>query len=485
MTSKPIKEWTPAQVRDLEPGAFVTLAKTAPQGSLQARKSVDGVVSLFWRYNVTVAGKLKQSREPIGRFDASLPPKSLKPIGDRYSLAAAVRAAEALAEAHVAKRDEGGMLAIRAAARVAREEAALTAQTDAAMTLSKLVHAYKDYAEECGKKKTVNALKSALKCHIDPRPEAHQSARLQTIESINAIFVPIYRDGGKLDTANKVRSYICTAYELAKRAKAGDGNVPARFKDFNITTNIAAQTYKLKPEKKVDEKGKIIRPTRARPKALTPEQFRAYWRIVEKVQGQRGKLLRLHLFTGGQREAQLVRLDPKEIEAEKLTLWDIKGRSGEAREIVLPITPQIREALEGCAMTGDWAFPAKVGDSHVHEDTLCKWAKKEIAAAESKKDRELLAGFSPKRIRAGVETVLDDAGFPKDDRYALQSHGAEDAKMAKFYNAAEGLNKKRKALETLYKICGVPPVRVATTRGNPSKVVPMRPNVARKAPSLA
>ena len=47
---------------------------------------------------------------------------------------------------------------------------------------------------------------------------------------------------------------------------------------------------------------------RADKRPLTADELRVYWQLVERLPGLRGRCLRLHLLTGGQRIEQLVRL---------------------------------------------------------------------------------------------------------------------------------------------------------------------------------
>lgn len=424
-------------------GTFKTLAKVAPLGSLQARKQRDGVVVFAWRFSVTVGGVERESREVIGRYDAALPPKSLKPTGDRYSVAAAIRAAEALAEAHVAKREEGGMLAIRAEGARARLEAEAVAKTDKAMTLEALLTDYAEHLKAQGKD-AFRDVRSITNTHVKGTLAARKAARSITPEDVADVQRRIHASG-KTRTANKARSYIRAAYELAKTARV-DASVPASFKGYNVTTNPAADTKVVKTGKRP-----VIR-------ALTLAQFRAYWQIVRKVEGFRGAMLRFHLFTGGQRLDQLVRLKPEDIHADYFTIYDPKGKPGEGpRPHVVPLIPAAREALAECAARkGEWAFTTDGGATHVNGETLSGWSIDEVAGA--------IPGFAPKLIRSGVETILAASGVDKETRGRLQSHGISGVQ-DRHYNAHEFMAEKRAALELVHKLL--------TARGNASKVVPI------------
>jgi len=81
---------------ELALGKFQKMGKVVPSGTLEARKLASGATMFYWR--VTLGGKT--TREPIGTYDSSAPPKSLQPTSRGYSILAAMRAAEALATQH-------------------------------------------------------------------------------------------------------------------------------------------------------------------------------------------------------------------------------------------------------------------------------------------------------------------------------------------------------------------------------------------------
>ena len=78
-------------------GSTATLGKIEPCGSIQARKQANGSVQFFWRYS---QGSLSQ-RISIGTYDSSAPPKSIIRTERGYSINAAMRAAQELAQKHI------------------------------------------------------------------------------------------------------------------------------------------------------------------------------------------------------------------------------------------------------------------------------------------------------------------------------------------------------------------------------------------------
>lgn len=59
----------------IKPRQFMKLESVPPCGSLELRKSGQGVLSFYWR--VTLDGRT--DRYPIGLYDSSAPPKSTSP----------------------------------------------------------------------------------------------------------------------------------------------------------------------------------------------------------------------------------------------------------------------------------------------------------------------------------------------------------------------------------------------------------------------
>src|SRR3546814_10391202 len=69
-------------------------------------------------------------------------------------------------------------------------------------------------------------------------------------------------------------------------------------------SNPAAETF---PDRKYNKADK---------RPLTLEELITYWQAIKPIQGIQGAVMRLHLLTGGQRIAQLVRLLVSDIDQE-------------------------------------------------------------------------------------------------------------------------------------------------------------------------
>lgn len=441
---------TPGQVINaLVPGKFANLGKVTPSGSLEARKLASGTV-LYWR--VTINGKTE--RVVIGNYDSSAAPKSLKPTEKGYSVQAAIRAAEVLAQKHHANIGAGGhrglieaeaeatRLATEAEAESVRKAAAAKLEA-AQFTLKNMLNHYCDHLEALDRRSHKDA-RSIFKLHIfDAWPKiaalpANQITGEQVADTMRRVM-----ELGKGRTANKLRSYIRAAYQVA-RASRSKASVPLHFKDYNVTNNPAADTEPDEAENKADKN------------PLSGEELRTYWRAIKSLPEFKGAVLRLHLLTGGQRIEQLVKLLTSNLIEDAVMLYDGKGRPGKPpRPHTVPLIPAAASALLKCKPEGTYAISTDGGVTHLAATTLSNWAV-EAAVTISK--------FQTKRIRSGVETLLASARISTEIRGRLQSHGISGVQ-ARHYDGHSYMDEKRHALETLFTLLDAPEA---------SNVVPIR-----------
>ena len=408
-------------------GIFKTICKIKPTGALQARKQASGTVALFWRYSL---GRTSE-RVPVGLYDPAASPKSLKPTNGGYSVAAAVRAAESLAVEHHQHRDEGGRPALVAAQREATATSDEARRQFEANTLEKMMFAYCDHLEALGRRSHKDA-RSIFRLHVvEAWPKiATLPARSVTGEQFADMMRKLI-EAGKGRTANKLRSYARAAYQTAKSAKSKP-SIPVLFKAFEIMFNPVAETEPDEAQNRADKR------------PMSVEELRVYWRLVKRLSGFKGALLRLHLLSGGQRIEQLVKLRSADLQGEFFVLHDGKGRPGRApREHSVPLTPQIKEALLECGPRGSFALSTDGGKTHVAATTLSDWAVEAVAGT--------IDGFQAKRIRSGIETLLASIGVSQEVRGRLQSHGISGVQ-ARHYDGHDYLSEKRSALQLLQKL---------------------------------
>ena len=161
------------QIKAMAEGETITVCKVAPAGALQARSGKKGIV-FFWRYS---QGTTSQ-RLPIGPYD-STPGHVNKhtPTAAGYSIAAAIKAAEALAVQHVTAKAEGsGMGEILEQQKQAKAEA----KAKKAAAAVRPVDITPELREELAQKIADDAAKSAEKA-------ADKRAKNQEIDPVIVI----------------------------------------------------------------------------------------------------------------------------------------------------------------------------------------------------------------------------------------------------------------------------------------------------------
>ena len=411
-------------------GVFTTLTKIKPTGALQARKQAAGAAVFYWRYSMGSASE----RVKIGVYDPAAAPKSLTPTERGYSYAAAVRAAEALAIEHHEHKQDGGRPALVAAKKKERAKVE-AAKTEAEhFTLKSLLIDYANHLEALGRVAHKD-VRSICKVHIfEPWPKVATLPANQVTGEQVADMMRRALELGKGRTANKLRSYVRAAYQMA-RASRSKPSIPVRFKSYNVTANPAADTEPDESANKADKR------------PLTADELKLYWRAIKDAPGFRGAVLRLHLLTGGQRIQQLVTLRTDNVAENVITLYDGKGRPGKpARPHSVPLIPQAAAALLECKPQGVYAISTDKGETHLAATTLSAWATEAAHA---------LPEFQAKRIRSGVETILAGAGVTADIRGRLQSHGISGVQ-ARHYDGHDYIAEKLQALMTLINLLEKP-----------------------------
>lgn len=433
---------TPKSLSNLEPGKFITLEKIHPSGTLQARKQANGLVSFFWRYTLNE----RDARELIGVFDPKSPPLSVEPTAFGYSRrAAAIKAAE-IATLHRQYLSIGGIAALRrqqeadaekekAAELAALEEQRRQMEARSKFTLEALLRDYCGYLQNLGRQSHTDAL-SIFKNHVFdayPATSAKPASEVTTEEIADMMRKLI--EAGKDRTANKLRSYVRAAYQVGKAAKSKP-SIPLAFKGYNINSNPAAETS---PDESANRPDKH---------PLSLDELRTYWGVLQTVEGMPGVALRIHLLSGGQRVAQLVRLLDEKVAEDCFTIYDGKGRPGKPpRAHPIPITKALKKELEACEGNAPYRLSTDGGKTHISPGNLGKWAAEAVGTQ--------IPGFLLKRVRSGVETALAAAKVSKDLRGRLQSHGITGVQ-ATHYDGHDYLDEKRQSMDKLLRLLNQP-----------------------------
>ena len=324
-----------------------------------------------------------------------------------------------------------------------QEEARLEAETqarhdrerDATLTLRALMGVYEAALEARGKKRSAQDVRNLCKVHL--RAYGAIPAREITVRDVTAILRGVV-EAGKGRTAAKLRSYMRAAYALAVRADR-DPAAPSAFIAFGLTENPVEHTDSL------------AQFTKARDRVLSQSELAAFWKRLDGVTSDPVQAaVRLALLLGGQRPAQLLRLEREDVDLQGRTirLFDPKGRRSDPRVHELPLTDAAVAVLEslldrakkfGCA----WLFTAD-GDRRLHPDTVT--AQVRYISTDMRIAGEAKADFQLRDLRRTCETMLAAMSVSRDVRAQLLSHGLTGVQHV-HYDRHDYAAEKRAALE--------------------------------------
>lgn len=286
-------------------------------------------------------------------------------------------------------------------------------------SLSALLAAYVAHLEAKGKKKAAGNAKSAFSCHI-PKTLAALPACEITSHHIAEIVRKVF-SVGKERQAGVLRSYLAAAFTAARKAPF-DARLPSELIPFEIETNP------------VDVVPAI--PVNPRDRHLSVDELAAYVRHLDD-DSLPVVALKLALYAGGQRMAQLIRAEVSDYEpaTQTLRLLDGKGKRSEPRVHLLPLAPVAAGIVENLIERAGKGRLFK----NLHNNTPGK-ACKAIAAEIGGEP------FDLRDIRRTCETTL--AGELKITSTTLShllSHGLTGVQ-AKHYDRYTYTDEKRAAL---------------------------------------
>jgi hypothetical protein len=433
------------KIQQMPNGKFALL-ESLSVGGLEAYKDSIGNVSFYWRYKHSGTKRVK-----IGRYDSSLPPKSINPKGGSYSVNAARVAATKLIEEHEnALRLSGVDLTTKRKSDKQEKEAAVKAaeavKIDAqAHTLGALLSLYVKHKEATViDHRTPREIAGMVANHLPANLKQLPAKEVTTEQFVDAIRAVDQKGKGR--TANKLRSYLLAAYELALTAPYVH-TVPIAFKGFKVKVNPLAAT---KPNAAAN---------RADKRQLKTDELRQYWQALAPLDDAMGLMLKLHLLLGSPRIAQVCRLVKANVDERMVTLFDSKGRRSESVEIRLPLIDEAKAALNQLLTInseGEHVYSVNKGKSELSRSTLSNRAQ--LIATQAG-----IVDFELKRVRSGVETELARLGVSQEVRGRLQSHGLGGVQQ-RHYDGHDYIPQVTDALNKLY--------HSLTTIDNSGKVLP-------------
>jgi len=342
---------------------------------------------------------------------------------------------------------------VKKARKKAREMAKKEAEAIKQYTLKALLDTYTDHLDAKGKSKTAAGVRSVVKVHLTEADLdlSEKPARQVTPHDIAGLIRRI-TEKGKGRTAGIFRSSLAAAYSCGRRAPF-DGTLPGAFISFNIETNP------------VDPIPTI--PVLARNRTLNRTELKSY---IESLGDDTVDLaLRLALYSGGQRMAQLLRAEVTDwtSETRTLRLMDTKGKRTEPREHLLPLAPVAASIVDELVKRAEnvkttFLFPSNTLKTSIHNS---------IPGPRVTKIADTIGGGGPfdlRDIRRTCETMLAGLGISRDIRAQLLSHGISGVQ-AVHYDRYAYTKEKRAALVKWERY-----LKRITTGEEEKKVIPIR-----------
>ena len=269
-----------------------------------------------------------------------------------------------------------------------------------------------------------------------------QAASLEPEELVGLIRSAVAT--GKLRSADKLRSFLISAYKAAIAARF-DASADEALAAFEIKTNPASVIPPIKGGKGVPGA-----------RHLDDRDLGAFLRELLPNTSLGAQAVTLALFLGGQRAQQTARIRLADVNGD-VRILDPKGRRERPREHWLPLLGRAKAIVEARV-----AAARQVGDEFLFESVDTKTGKRAHTRSESMNDAvkaardavtaaghrwsESAQGFTLEDLRRTAETHLARLGISKDDRAQLLSHGLGGVQ-ARHYDRHEYMAEKRAALE--------------------------------------
>ena len=428
-------------------------------GTLRARLGAGGIA---WYFCYDHEGQKRKL--PLGSYDDSgLRGPSLAQARERAgALSKLYRSGITDLHEHLEREREAADRARRASEVVAREAIA-DAQRG---TLRQLLDVYVGHLQRQGKQ-SARDVRSIFDIHvIEAIPDLadRKAADLDVDDFVSVIGRLV--EAGKGRTADKLRSYLRAAYQLAVESKTNPA-APMALRAYGVKVNPIASI------------GALSQFNRARDRVLSAPELGALLRQLEALpSGAKRDALQLSLLLGGQRPMQLLRLKSADVDlsADTITLYDGKGARSQPRRHVLPLVKEAHEILErrlAATGTGSPLFSSD-GESQMRHETISVLVTDIAAKMRSADPPDARESFQLRDLRRTCETMLASLKISSDVRAQLQSHGLGGIQQ-RHYDRHDYMVEKRQALQKWAK-------HLTTLKANKQNdVVPIAPTGEQRA----
>ncbi|WP_062265258.1 tyrosine-type recombinase/integrase [Endozoicomonas arenosclerae] len=406
-------------------------------GVLLFEKRNSGTVEAYYKYKQ----QGKESKVKLGQY-------KLTRDGHGFSLAECRDKAQQLANT---RRECGGDLKAHLEAQELehqKKQQELKRQEELAEsqgTLSELCENYVSSLYRQGKK-SARVVEGAFALYVqNPFPNlAKSKAKDITVEDIVTIIRRMI-EKGITTTSNRLRSYLHAAYEYGMKADNDPREQVEHGKRFFIEHNPVSAVPRQADFERVRER------------YLNHQEIKRLWNDFIPSMPNRspvfGLLLRFMLATAGNRPEQitLCRWSDIDFERRHFTFIERKGKSGNPRKRVMPLTAralQILEELKLITGSHEWPFsitgkaPLKVTSLTRRVNEYCSFLEAEAKA----KGEQAPERFTSKDMRRTATNLLIECRVPQEQRFLIQSR--EDGSIeSKHYDHSDRLPEKREALK--------------------------------------
>jgi integrase len=301
--------------------------------------------------------------------------------------------------------------AIKEARAVAKKQKELESK----LTLRALCEAYCEGLKLKGKTKSATDSLSAFRVHLFSTEFANLPAKEITSKAISQIIREVY-ESGKERTAGILRNYLVAAFNAARKAPF-DPKASSSLIAFDITINPAEIISTI--------------PIKRGERHLSTEELKEYLSYLGD--SPTDLLLKVHLYSGGQRIVQLARIKGTDYQSDMgvLRLLDPKGKRSVAREHFIPLAPKAIAIVDSMNKGDETLFASNERKAGARVSEISKAMEKEP--------------FDIGDLRRTCETMLGSLGISKDIKAQLLSHGIGGVQDA-HYDRYDYIKEKRNAL---------------------------------------
>lgn len=314
-----------------------------------------------------------------------------------------------------------------------KEEQQLAQFNNSQGSFEQLIHGYVNKMKQDNKRTWQDVLKRLEKECYEQIPRGTKAKDVTPIQIKNLLSTIIQR--GAVVHSNRIRSYLMAAFNFGIKADNDPMNA-----NNGITFGLESNPVSMIPKQSAAEKvGNTW---------LNWEELSFIMNSIAETSGVgilMQHLIRLCIFTGGQRPYELIASQWGNIDWKTKTLLITSDISKNKREHLIPLTDSALSELETIQkftshLNSNYIFPlSKDGKRPTRTDSLAQ------AIGYFRKYHPDFKHFTARDLRRTCKTLMGEIGISKEIRDRIQNHALNDVS-SKHYDRYDYLNEKRAAL---------------------------------------